>query len=384
MIGIITIRPGSHMHQLLRLLSVSGVFPSKSLGILGDTRTIKAMVHKMEAVQNIRLSSDNTILTTKLFQLSGKSDKRTIRLVKNALTVFNDLHQDALGYYLTSFPDNKFTGDQFHIWRNHRVGETIAMCMMADIETTPYILPELQKESIRSVIPKTPSYYVARNFKKIYEAELNKTIFTRMTGLLFYPGGTYAVYNTRESVMKWSGLGEIKARQELSEIVRMNAGFTEVTSALLFGVNEDIALRTLIESDKSLKRHIRFDRIYQSIHFVPLNRDGIDLLKILTFPDWHEKLMNMLFTQEIRPKGYGSFEYDAYRENRYYYSHLDGDIARLIRLKEALQSQEQSLGVFEVLCFPWQFQFLKEYFDKSVTLRQIDMPKVLNALGIFK
>jgi len=367
------------MYRLLCLLSVSGEFPSKSLHIFGDERTVKAMVHKMEAVEKIRLSCDNRILTTKLFQVSGKSNKRTIRLIKNALTIFNDLHNDALGYYLSSFPDNRFSGSQFHIYRNHRIGEVIAVCMMAGIETAPYMLPELKKDIIRSVIPETPSYYVARNIKKIFEAELDKTMFTRITGMLFYPGGCYAVYNTRDSVMKWSGMGEVKAQQELSEIVRTNAGLDEVTSALLFGTSEDIALQTLIESDKSRKKQVRFDRIYQSIHFVPLNQNGIDLLKILTLPDWNEKLLSVLFSSDIRATGYSSIEFDAHYNGKYYYSHLGSDISRLIRFKESVKDQEHS---FEVLCFSWQVQFLQGYLGKSVPLKPFDMPKVLKALGI--
>jgi len=119
------------MYRLLCLLSVSGEFPSKSLHIFGDERTVKAMVHKMEAVQKIRLYSDNSVLTTKLFKLSGKSNIRTIRLCTNALKILNEIHPDAFGYYMESFPNNKFSGDQFHIFRKHRIGEVIAMCMMA-------------------------------------------------------------------------------------------------------------------------------------------------------------------------------------------------------------------------------------------------------------
>jgi len=367
------------MYFVLRLLSVSGEFPSKSLGILGNTRTIKTMIHKMEAVQKIRLYSNDIVLKTKLFQASGKWNDRTIRLTKNSLAILNEIHPDALNYYLLSFPDNRFTGDPFRIWRNHRVGEVMAMCMMAGIETAPYILPKLQKEFIRLVVPETPSYYMARCFKNICKAESNKTMYTRVTGLLFYPHGCYAVYNTRDAVMKWSGKGEAKTREELYQIVRMNAGLEDVKSILLFGRSEDIALRTLIESDKSEKEQFRFDRIYQHIHFIPLDQNGIDLLKILTLPDWHEKLMSVLFAAELRIKGYGSVEFDAYWDNKYYYSHLDGDIARLIRFKGALKSDALS---FEVICFPWQKQFLIDYLGKSVSIKSIEMPIILKALGV--
>ena len=376
---MITVRPGSHMYNLLCLLSVSGEFPTGSLEILGNVRTIKAMVHKMEAFRDIRLNFDNAILKTKLFQLSGKGNMRTIRLTKNALAILNEIHPGAFDYYMASFPDNRFTGDKDRIRRNHRVGEAIAVCMMAGIEAAPYKLPKLQKSSIRHVIPEKPCYYIARNFKKIYEAELNKTIFTRVIGLLFYPGNVYAVYNTRDAVMKWSGMGELKARQELSEITRMNTGISEVASALLFGATQDIALKTLVESDKSRRKQARFDRIYYNIHFVPLNQNGIDLLKILTLPNRNERLMSVLFSPEMRPKGHGSIEFDAYWDGKYIFSHLDGDIARLIRLSEALQNQSLH---FEVLCFPWQAEFLDSYLGDTVIIRQIPMPAVLKSLGV--
>ena len=375
---MITVRPGSHMYSLLRLLSISGEFPCKSMSIFGDVRTVKAMIHKMESARRIQLSNGD-ILETRLFQLSGKMNDRTIRLNKNALAVLNDIHPDALDYYLGSFPDNRFSGNQLNIHRNHRVGEAAAMCMMAGIETAPYMLPELQKDYIGQVIPEIPSYYISRNIKKICEAELNKTMFTRIVGLMFYPGGSYAAYNTRASTMKWNGFGEIKAKLELSEIVRMNAGLSEVESALLFGNSEKTALQTLIESDKSRKKDMRFNKIYRAIHFVPLDRNGVDLLKILTLPGWHEKLMSALFSAELCPRGYYSFEADAHWENKFYYSHLDGDIARLIRFKEAVQSETQS---FEVVCFPWQAKFLYDYLGDSVKINQLAMPKVLNALGI--
>jgi hypothetical protein len=378
-VAVSTVRPGSHMYYMLRLLSVSGEFPCRSLGILGDTRTVKAMVHKMESVQKIKLSLDGSILTTRLFQISGKGNNRTVRLNKNALSILCAIHPDALEYYLESYPDNKFTGDRMRIMRNHRAGEALAMCMMADVEIAPYVLPKLQKQTILPAIAEASGYYLARNFKKIYEAELNKTIFTRVVGLLLYPSGSYAVYNTREAIMKWSGLGELKARQELSEIVRMNAGHSEVNSAILFGQNQNIALQTLIESDKSHRKQVRFDRIYQGIHFVPMNRDGTSLIKLLTLPDWHEKLMGALFKPDMRPSGYGSIEYDAYRDGKYYYSHIDSDIARLIRFNEAQRIQEKP---FEVLCLPWQIEFLKEYLGNTVRLRQLDMGNISKALGI--
>ncbi len=375
---MITVRPGSHMYRLIRLLSISGEFPAQSLGVLGDVRTVKAMVHRMESPCQFRLS-DGSVLTTRLFQVSGRGSERTVRLNKGALEVLRDINPRALENYLESFPDNRFTGNRLNILRNHRIGEAIAMCMMAGIETAPYKLPKLQKAAILPVVPRAPSYYISRDFKQIFETELNKTSFTRVAGLLFYPGGAYAVYNTRDAVMKWSGLGELKARQELTEIARMNAGLSEVTSAILIGADADVALQTMLESDKSQKRQTRFDRIYQRVHFVPMNKHGVGLLRLLTLPDWNEKLMRVLFKPEIRPKGHASIEYDAVSDGVYVISHMDSDIARLIRFSEALKTKDLP---FEVLCFSWQVEFIKNYLGGSVRLKQLEMSVVLDKLGI--
>ena len=377
---MITIRSGSYVHQLLTLLSVAGEYPTSSLNILGNERVVKALVHRLESVQDVRKENETTVYSTKLLTVSGSRETRTVRLYKGALPILNELHPDALGYYLYSFHDHKFSGDEYHMWRNHRVGEALAMGMMAGIEIRGYVLPKLQMTEIRRTVPNHPSFYIARDFKKLDTAEFNKTMFTRIVGAIFYPGGVYAVYNTREAVMKWSGLGEFKAAQHLLDLSRMNAGINEVSSALLFGKSHDIVLKTLIESDRSRRLELRFDRIYPHVHFLPLDQNGVRLLRILTLPDWNEKLLSALFAPEMRPQGYGFMEYDAYWENRYIYSHLDSDIARLIRFRQALETQKN--GRFEVICFPWQAGFLREYLGERVTLKQIEMASLEAALGI--
>lgn len=134
-----------------------------------------------------------------------------------------------------------------------------------------------------------PSFYLAKSLKQVGGIEQNKTMFTRMVGAIFTPGAVYAVYNTRGAVMKWSGMGEFKALQNLIEIGRLNAGNVKTDAAILFGQSDEIALGTLIESDKSRRMELRFDSIYRHVHFVPMNDFGIKLLRLLSLPDWDEK-----------------------------------------------------------------------------------------------
>jgi len=273
---------------------------------------------------------------------------------------------------MASFKNHNFSSDRFHIERNHRVAEVLALCIAADIETRPYSLPALQKKRIDRIVPDSPSFYIARDLKKTGD-ETNKTSYTRIVGALFYPGGVYATYNTRDATMKWSGLGEIKTLHNLLELSRMNAGLSKAPDALLFGKDADTALRTILESDKSRRSELRFDRIYRHIHFIPLNQTGMRLLKILIIPDWNEKLLRALFENDQRSYNQGSIEYDAMVDGRMILSHLDGDIARLIRFREALHSRTEPA---DVLCYPWQVSFLKAYLGAYAGLRELDPASV--------
>ena len=374
---MITARPGSHVHQLLQLLSTAGEIPTSALSIIGNERVIKALVHKLESIQDIRFDKGGPVYHVRLIQISGKKDTRTVRFYKKGLSVLDGLYPGLLDWYMSAFNKHNFTGDPFHIRRNHRVAEVLALCLSAGIEIRPYVLPTLQKSEISRVMPNTPSFYIARYFKKTDTECANKTMYTRITGALFYTGGCYAVYNTRGSVMKWSGRGEIKASGNLLELIRMNAGLGEVTAALLLGKDADVALNTILESDKTRRSELRFDKIYTRIHFIPLNQYGTRLLKILILPDWNEKLLAALFEPGQRSYNRGTMEYDAVVDGRKILSHLDGDIARLIRFREAQNFQTEPA---DVICYPWQTGFLKSYLNGLAGLRELDMEVVEDAL----
>lgn len=366
-------RPGSQVWQLITLLSVVGEFPFQSLSLLGSERVYKALVSRLTAVHTFRHFQSGAEITCRLLTVSGKGDSKTIRLYKGALPILDWVHPGAYGHYMEAFWNHRFPGDAAHRERNHRVAETAAICMKAGMEARPYLLPKLQNETRLSVIPDGPTLYLAKDLKRVGQTEMNKTLFTRMTGAIFSSGSCYAVYNTRNAAMKWSGMGEFKALHSLTEAARLNAGISQVNAAVLFGQSEEIALKTLLESDKSRRMEFRFDSIYAHIYFVPMDADGIRQLRILASPDWHAQLLDLLYEPETRSYGRGLFEYDACVDGVYVLSHLDGDLARLIRFREAIECQ---MGRFEVICFPYQAQFLWEYIGQLAGIKTIDMDLV--------
>ena len=54
-------------------------------------------------------------------------------------------------------------------------------------------------------------------------------------------------------------------------------------------------------------------------------------------------------------------------------SHLDGDLARLLRFREGLWSQS---GKFEVVCFPQQAGFVHRFLGDRAEVREIPLEAV--------
>ena len=374
---MITLRPGSQSYRLLQLLSVAGEYPTRSLHLLGSVRSLEPLVHRLESVQQFRTETGADLGSCRMLSVSGRRDRRTIRLYKSALPLLNELHPETLEQYLTLTGGHRFSSNKAHVERNHRVAETLAVCQGAGIEFRPAALPALQKQRIAQIVTASPSFYIARSVKKLDSTEMNKTIFTRLTGTLFASRTCFAVYNARAAVMKWSGMGEFKTAQHLTELARMNADLPYVGRALLLGERMEIALQTLLESDRSPRMEMRFDRIYPHIHFIPLNRQGIRLLRMLSVPDWSERMLSALFPEQWRVSTPGVMEYDAQNGSTYILSHLDSDIARIVRFRQALELNGLSA---EVVCFPWQTAFLQEYLGTLAEYREISMDDLEEAL----
>ena len=370
--------PGSQVWQLLTLLSIVGEYPLGSRHLLGNKAVFKNLVHKLNRPQTFCNIETGDTMTCRLLSVSGDDRNRNIRLCKVALPILDWISPECQSYHLNSFRKHNFSSSVSHRERNHRIGEAVTMCMRAGIEARPFLLPELQNEAFVRVIPSEAVMYPSKDLKRLSEDEMSKTSFTRMVGALFACGTCYAMYNTRSATMKWSGKGEFKARDSLRDLSNMNAEISIVNSAILIGQSGTVALNTILESDKSQKQEFRFDSVYDHIYFIPLNEDGIRQLRILTVPDWKEKILNMLFDPEERSYNRGRFEYDAIVDDVYIYSYLDADIARLMRLHETLSALKRDVVV---LCFAYQVSFLREYFGPMVELKVIDFDTVEDELG---
>lgn len=375
---MIHFRSGSQLHRLITIISVSGEYPIKSLHLLGNERMYKLLVHKLTTRQTVRNSQTEMDFTpARVLTVTGKGAVKTMRLYKGAIPMLRWIGAEE--YYLQTFWNHKFPGDSAHRERNHRVAEALAMFMGAGFEFRPYCVPALQHTEIKRLIENQPVFYPGKSLKQAGRIEANKTMFTRLVGAAFSNGNCYAVYNTRNAAMKWNGKGEFKALHGLIETCRLNAGITEVSEAILFGESYGVALATLADTERNHRLEFRFDGVYRNIYFVPLDETGLRQLRLFTVADRKEKMLDLLFEPEQRSYDRGCFEYDACVDGVYVFSHLDGDIARLIRFREAIDNRAEQ---YEVLCFEDQFPFLREYLKGCAAIRVIGRKEVEDALEL--
>lgn len=82
-----------------------------------------------------------------------------------------------------------------------------------------------------------------------------------------------------------------------------------------------------------------------------MNEFGARQFKIFNIHNRKEKLLKALFKPETRSYDKGSFEYDALVDDIFKYSFLDGDIARLVRIKMVVDDGDKKN---EIMCFPHQ------------------------------
>ena len=389
---MIWLRPGSQVLELLQLLTVAGEFSYKSLTLLGSEQVWQKKVFELTTTQEFRSEDNKRDYKAKLLLVSGKKDNKTIRLccrAKNgAFEVMPELHPEAVNWYHRLFP-TAFSGDLRNLERNHRVAEVLALIMTAGIEMRPYILPELSRLGLDEygspTIPRLTGYYSARYLKQLgiekfhlTQGELDagashKNQFSRFVGTLFYPDGAYIAYNTRNTVMKWSGAGEHKTYLDLSGLIKVNTGREYQKSAILFGDNISKAMETVEGTYNPKSPEFALSELYHSLHFVPLNQEGIRLLNLLILPDWDEKLLSALFDSEDRSQDVSHIEYDAYSDGIYSYSFVDCDLARFQKFKSAIKDETAK---FRVVCLPWQEAYVRETLKDRVSLKVVTMDAI--------
>lgn len=358
--------------QILRMTALAGEFPYRSLYLLGGSdRLLK------RTVLNLRKEGYLNVI--------GSADLKTIRLSTKTFPVLKRL--GFYDHYMFVSRDNKFSGMQSvngskHIWRNHRLAEAETMFFNLGAHICISEKPVLTLNTGEQETPICQEdflFYSSREMKNADASQRYKYDFTRILGTLFSPGGVYAIYNTNEGRMKWSDQGEIKAKVLTEDIIKRNCSYKagELNRSIIFSKDIMLAERILLgnggKKDENGMEFLSFNRVYDHIHFIPLDGNGLYQVLLIVQKGWKDIILRSIFDEKILLNGKTStVDADAFdKENhKYILSFLDGDIARLKRFNDAA-SQTEGKQKFEVVCFDWQEEFISSYMHKKVTVTKL-------------
>lgn len=336
------------VRKLLNVIAMSGEFPYCSLSLIGNERELRKRVKQMQEIQTYRNTLTGQTLTCKALTVSGKGRRKTIRISRDACKLL--FWTDAVSFYAGHYANYNFRGDLQHIDRSHRVAECIAM-----LDRAQFSVACANWDEIRALPADT--FVLSRGLKMNNDTapEVDKKlVFTRITGVLKTSDMLYAVYNMRNREMKWNGAGELKIKCEIDCI--QNSRYCE---AVIFGTDYSCGAH-LMEQSYIRNKSYRFSSLYYNIYFIPLDKNGISLLKILRLPDHNNILLDAIFGKNRSDPAYHYFVYHHRLDGKYIYSFVDSNINELYRFKDSVEFYTEYS--FTILCLEFQYAFIKQYF----------------------
>lgn len=379
---MIQFRRNSYANIILEYISLCGEFPYQSLEMMNRNKRIL-----QRTINNLKKEGYITI--------TGTGPMKTIRVTKKAFPIIEAINPDFLKHYLIVSENHHFRGGTYknnkvgarQVWRRHRMAEILCIFKQLNVKLWQEEKPKLHlntKEEKRINLNDL-IFYTSKELKNIDVNQRYKTDFTRIMGALFSPGGVYCVYNTNKGLMKWNSQGEGKAQVLVEDIVNQNlkeykSKLFEANSAIMFGKGMEPALEMLISNggkrDSNGFEMLSFDNTYRNIFYLTLDDNGRRQLNIMTKKNWHDILKEEIFPEEYINFKYSNIDCDAIdkNNNKYILMFFDGNVGRLKRFKQA--SYDSAKNNFEVLCFSWQANFIKEYMEDNVTCRILSIDDI--------
>jgi len=263
--------------------------------------------------------------------------------------------------------------------RVHRIAETYMAMKEADVRIFKDEKPNIFcEQEIDSVVIEQPSFYSSNEIKE-FGPECTKIKYTRAVGVLLtqYNDGFF-VYNTENSLMKWSNRSEQKLDGVITGLLMKNQVQVRNFAGLMLGKSMDCAGRALI-SDGGVKNELfKVDGTFSEFYYIPEGNEGKLLLKLLINQEDRIKLKNTIknsfrIASEILP--FASDGVDT--EDRPVLLAYEFDMEKIKKFKSGLEMFEEH-GI--VICFDFQRRVLEEYFGELARIVTLSKDMVAKEL----
>jgi hypothetical protein len=221
----------------------------------------------------------------------------------------------------------------------------------------------------------TPCFYSSIELKS-KGSELIRIQATRAVGALFCGNlDAYLVYNTGASVLKWSGKAEQKLMGVVEGVLASCNLETGAVGGIMFGTDMETMCKLMTSDGGYRRQYYKPDDTFPVFHYIPLSAHGKLMMSLLCSRDKRDELRRRL----------GTGLQAAAR--RYPVDGLDGDtgvlfgweldMAKLRRFKNGLEITGER-GC--VLCFDFQAEALRRYFDGVAEIESLDSAILMKEL----
>lgn len=228
----------------------------------------------------------------------------------------------------------------------------------------------------------TPVFYHSREIKEL-GAQTIQINNSRAIGILLSFDCIYVIFYTGDGLMKWEYRTELKLKALLSYHIsqgvlskgRINHGYSLDTpiKALIIGSHMDTSLKLLTSTGGLRKSYFYLNTSFNCFHYLPDNREGEVLLKLLCKPRINAALRQLLLSDLQPPNPEIGLEHDAISKGKPVLLAYAFDMQRISHFRTAL-SLRQSFG--SLICFDFQRSVLQQYFGELASITTIDLEKL--------
>lgn len=353
--------------EMLLLMALCGEMPADWVGYAAGSDSYgAALLTRLKKDGFVKLRS-NDGLRGYLLRAKGK---------RYLLEKYQD---DVQNYLSGSVSTNHVKSEPEKRLRLHRMGMVWITCHAAGIrifqsekaELFPTLHPSPSSKGTKKG-RNGASYYGTTEWKLETDQEIKGA---RACGILA-ADSVYIVYNTMDSLMKWTQKTERNLRNRISlRLQKSRKG--DLGGAILFGGSMEVMGR-LIASDGGIKENLfRLDDTYENVYYVPFAREAALQLYLLSDCEGQKKLNSFLSTvlSTARKDPYGL---EAGRDENgkpIYFCYL----LELWKLKRIWSQKAWEGG--RIFCFTYQAKALRDMFPEPFSIEAIRPEKVYQYLG---
>ncbi len=388
---MMSVRRGSHVWNLLCLIGEVGEIPQQSMGLMGSKQTVKRVVSKMCKMEEYLNPETGERIKVKAFNKTGSRWERTIRITAKGKKLLEWVGK--LERYKTVTYNCNLSSNDTHVLRNHKLAEVIIMLTRAGVSCSQDENPKLTLSYPNQEAITKPVFYTSRTLKTVDPREDEKLRYVLTLGAVISSYRSYAVYNTRDKAMSWNGEGEFKTCHMINRLAFANSISAKVYGCIFFAKDEQVLLDTINQSKVRFafktpdgrwtwKKRTSVQDIYEKIHYIPLDENGVRILRIMMLPNYLGRIRKMMFD---KGKVFDGYTYkDGMTGDVQVALYIDGNITKLLTLKSIVEDKKNKDDKYEVICYDFQYPFVKELLGARVSYKLLSIDILEEALGLPK